>query len=323
MNYLKDSHLLPSQKVNPAERDEISDKMSNLRLQSDHISQNQYYKPFNPNLMDVESSLNRGYDSKKTEFKDTINDRLNHCHNSNLVPNRNPPTQTNINISDKPQHIPIKYQDDRQINHIRTNRIDNRQKNNERLTQYTPLGNNSYFPSTQLNPSNNNNSYNPSHSNTPHSNPHPLPQDTKYNPRGQSMDRMSVNSNQYFDNNGNLLHNCIPTTKTPTLTEENYQTPNHNIMTIGRLPNVNESSRTNFRDKHNQRLQGLMTLPKNSSMPINTIQSQPLNQHIQENLWRQQNQHGVNMKKRINELNQHCQLVVNEMMPIDTSQVRD
>ena len=97
------------------------------------------------------------------------------------------------------------------------------------------------------------------------------------------------------------------------MSEEQYQTITQNVMTVGRLPESNQSSRVNFKDKANQRLQDLVSLPRTSSLPV-----VPIYQPKQKNLWKKDQQNSQNMKKRINELNPNCQVVVNEMMPLNT-----
>lgn len=312
--------LMQGEKVLPADRDELSDRMSDLRLKGDlNQNQNQYFKPFNPNLIGVEARLNRSHAGKKNEYKDIINNRMTGCHNIQLLQTQ--PTQSIDNSYQQPtQSIQPQFKDDRVFNnnYYQTNRVSNRDKNNSRLNRLMPLGNNCNFPAQQINTETNN--------------------------------RMGVNSNSYFDSNGNMqmkpdMYN------TNQMTEEKYKQTNHtimtnnrvnniqqnhnniqqnhhvtqqtnninnnnNIMTIGRLPESNQNSRVNFKDKANQRLQNLVSLPRTSSIPF--VQSY---QPQQKNVWANNQQNIKNIKQRINELHQNCPVVVNNMMPVDTSQI--
>ena len=70
-----------------------------------------------------------------------------------------------------------------------------------------------------------------------------------------------------------------------------YNEWDKNIMTLGRLPESNQNSRMNFRDKANERMQNLTSLPKTLSLPVVSV-------------YQKNNQQDIN--------------VVNDMIPINT-----
>jgi hypothetical protein len=314
--------LMQGEKILPADRDDLNDRISELRLNNNiHSNQNQYYRPFNSQLIGLESSLNRGKTGKKNEFKDSINNRLSNCHNSHLLQSQpsQPINQNNdINNSHDNDFNTISHTNDRIFNNnkYQTNKVSNRDKNNNRLSQFIPLGNNSKFPVNKITPINKTNN-----------------------------ERFGVSSNSFFDNDGNLQNQYTKNTNENTI---NYQHNNNmnnnmtnnnmtnnnivnnhhnqqsnqnikldnNVMTIGRLPETNQTSRVNFRDKSNQRLQNLISLPKTSSLPV-----VPTYQPVHKDLWNNTKENIIDMKKRINELHQNCPVVVNNMMPVDTRQI--
>jgi hypothetical protein len=298
-----DVKIIQGEKVLNADRDDISNKMSEIRLKSFNNQTNQYFQPFKPDLVNIESTLNRSHMSKKTEFKDLINNRMSNCHNSQLTQsqpaqmfnNKNNNKNNNNNVSNV-----NKYHDNviGNTNPYQTNKFTNKDKNNDRLSNLIPLSNNSH-----LNLNN--------------------------NAKNMSNTRIGQSSNEFLDENGNLKSNISQTNsqqfkqkghfidnndKKPSyISDSQYQFINQNIMTVGRLPESNQSSRVNFKDKANQRLQDLISLPRTCSLPV-----VPVNQSHQKNLWKNDKKNSQNMKNRINELNPNYQVIVNEMMPINT-----
>lgn len=300
----QDEAMMTGQKVLSADRDELNDKMSDIRLQSYHNQSNRYYQPFRPELINIESTLNRNHAGKKTEFKDTINNRMSNCHNSQLLQSQ--PSQLFQQPIQQNQANNITYQDDRFLsNSHQTNKFTNRDRNNARLCDLTPLSNN-------VNLGNNNIHHNQmgissnnlldENGNLKHVHPS---QRQQY----QNNNMNNINNN----NNNHFVHNCQQ--KPNYITEEQYKfiNQNQNLMTVGRLPESNQSSRVNFKDRANQRLQNLVSLPRTSSLPIVPIQQTRPN-----SLWQNDRKNSQNMKNRINEINPNCQVVVNEMMPINT-----
>jgi hypothetical protein len=311
--------VMQGMKIQSADRDELSDKMSDMRLSSFNNQSNQYFQPFNPNVIDLENKLNRNQVWKRTEFKDTINNRMSNCHNSQLVQSQ--PTQI-ITQHRQFQHQPnmeSQYQNRMFYNNYnQTNKLKVRDRNNDRMSNYTPLSSNS--------------------------NPDYCINQNKYNSNQNFVDtRLGNPSNNFLDDNGNIKYNvrrgekfknnshncnigecnndCYHTTS--KISEEEYKFVNQdmpvaNVMTIGRLPESNKSSRVNFKDKANQRLQNLVSLPKTSSLPV-----VPIYQPQQQNLWQQSQKNSHKMKNRINELHQNCNIVVNNMMPINTQLLDD
>jgi hypothetical protein len=315
----QDSRVMQGLKIQSADRDELSDKMSDMRLKSFNNQSNLYYQPFNPNVIDLENRLNRNQVWKRNEFKDTINNRINNCHNSQLVQSQ--PTQI-ITQKQQFQHqsnMQSQYNDRMFYNNYnQTNKIKIKDRNNDRMSNYTPLSSNSH-PDYCVN-------------------------QNQYNTNQKFIDnRLGNSSNNFLDDNGNIKYNVRRAEKfinnhqcgiencfgggcyhnSSTISEEEYKfvnqdIPASNIMTIGRLPESNQSSRINFKDKANQRLQNLISLPKTSSLPV-----VPIYQPKQKNLWQQSQQNTHKMKQRINELHQNCNVVVNDMMPINTQLLDD
>ena len=298
----KQDEAMTSQKVVSADRDELNDKMSDIRLQSYHNTSNRYYQPFRPELINIESTLNRNHAGKKTEFKDTINNRMSNCHNSQLLQSQ--PSHLFQNTVQQNQPNNITYQDNRFLsNSHQTNKFTNRDRNNNRLANLTPLSNNvnlgnqNNYKTNQIGISSNN----------------LLDENGNIKYVHPSQQQQHQNHTFQQNNNDHFVHNCQK--KPNYITEEQYKfiNNNQNIMTVGRLPESNQSSRVNFKDRANQRLQNLVSLPRTSSLPIVPVQNkQP------DALWQNDKKNSLNMKNRINELNPNSQVVVNEMMPINT-----
>lgn len=269
---------IQGEKVMHADRDELNDKMSNIRMSNIGNQSNNFFQPYTPDLINIESDISHNQLGKKTEFRDTINDRMFQSHPSQLIDNVTGQVHPN-HFHRFQQHIPAEYKDDRSLNSnfCQTNKFNNRDHNNNRLADLTPLGNNANL-----------------HTNHIQRTPNHLVGDS----------RIGISSNSYLDDNGNMIHNNNIHTKPRELQYRTQALMDENIMTIGRLPESNQSSRINFRDKNNERMQNLISLPKTSSLPVI-----PVNQ---------QNQQKNNMQQRIYELNNNCHNVVNEMMPINT-----
>lgn len=288
-----DIEIMQGQKVLTADRDEISNKMSDMRLKSYNNQSNYYFQPFRPDLINIESNLNRNHIGKRTEFKDTINNRLS--NNTQIF--QGLPQNQPQNLLDNNQ--PIQQQDNRisSSSNYHTNKFNNRDKNNDRLNNFTSLSTNSH-----INAINQNRRIGYSSNDFVDENGNP-----KYI-NNQTNQTNQTNQNN-TSNNSHFVHSC---TKKPNyISEEQYTFTNQNVMTIGRLPESNQSSRINFKDKANQRLQDLISLPKTCSLPV-----VPVYQH--KDLWKHDLQNSQNMKTRINELNPNCQVVVNDMIPINT-----
>lgn len=252
---------IQGEKVMHADRDELSNKMSDLRLSSFNNQRNNFFQPYTPDLINVESDISHNQIGKKTEFRDTINDRMFQSHPSQLV-NNNIPGQIHPNYFHRQQqHIPAEYRNDRDFNSNfqQTNKFNNRDNNNNRMVNLTPLGNNANLHTNQI-----------------QGTPRHLIGDT----------RIGISSNSYLDDNGNLVNTrkkangyTVPIIPGKGVINENKQhmtqaLMDENIMTIGRLPESNQSSRVNFRDKNNERMQNLISLPKTSSLPVVSVYQQ-------------------------------------------------
>jgi hypothetical protein len=312
----RDTRVMQGMEVKSADRDELSNKISDMRLRTFNNQSNQYFQPFSPNIIDLENKLNRNQLWKRNEFKDTINNRMNNCHNSQLVQSQ--PTQIITHQHQNQPNTQSQYNDRMFCNNYnQTNKVKFRDRNNDRISNYTPLSTNSH--------------------------PDYCIKQNQYNNNQNFVDnRLGNPSNNFLDDNGNIKynvrrgqqfkqnHNCNTGNhfgnnyySSGTISEEEYKfinqdMPASNIMTIGRLPESNQSSRINFKDKANQRLQNLVSLPKTSSLPV-----VPIYQPKQKNLWQYSQQNTDKMKQKINELHQNCNVVVNDMMPINTQLLDD
>lgn len=289
---------IQGEKVVHADRDDLSNKMSDIRLSSFNNQSNNFFQPYNPKLINIEDDISCNQTGKKTEFRDTINDRMFQSHPSQLI--TEPIGQIHPNHFHRQEHhIPTEYKNDRNLNSnfYQSNKFNDRDNNNNRLSNLKPLGNNSNSIPIQ---------YTPKH----------LIGDT----------RIGISSNSYLDDAGNTVSYIKPSDSFIRSDETNnyYTEEQHyrrewdkNIMTIGRLPETNHNSRVNFRDKANERLQNLISLPKTSSLPVVPVYQQPqmLNN---EQTYEQTDERKNKYIQQINELNSNCYNVINEIIPINT-----